>query len=309
MWRLETTAGVWAVKQLNRSRETWWMNDYLIAAEVEQAAWGSGIAMPRPLEPVNPAAALLADVAVDGAVVSFRVHQWCEGRVLDDVGFEVLQWVGETLATLHALPVGLNFADAVVYEPHELHEWQQWLTDVPGDVPVGFVRAVRAYLLDIARAKEIIDQARSDSRGQMTSVFTHRDVKPDNVLLTPTSPILVDWDEAGPDFAEWEVTRAALAFSRRDGGWDQRRFDRVVRTYQAASGREICPLPDSFMGVLRHQLGAAAFLLFRALGHRPVSDAERSAAYGYALEFLAELRASLEQLPRWTGWLQAIARR
>src|SRR5690242_10568971 len=101
MWRLQTTTGVWAVKQLNRSREAWWMKDYRIAARVEQVGWDQGIAMPRPVLPTNAEAPLLADVAVGGDVVSVRVHEWCVGRALGDVGPEVLQWVGETMATLH----------------------------------------------------------------------------------------------------------------------------------------------------------------------------------------------------------------
>lgn len=115
--------------------------------------------------------------------------------------------------------------------------------------------------------------------------------------------MLVDWDGAGLDFAEWEVPRAALAFSRRVGGWHQPSFDRVVRTYQSLTGRRIPPVAASFAGVLRLQLGAAALLLWRALGHRPVTAAERAAAHDHTLEFLNELRTSLEQLDHWAHWL------
>jgi hypothetical protein len=308
MWRLRTAAGVWAVKQLNRSREAWWTNDYRVAAAVEQAAWDHGIAMPRPVHPVNPVAPLLADVTVDGAAVSFRVHEWCAGRVADDIAPEFLHRVGQTLAALHTLPLQAGVAGAVRYEPHELSEWRQWLTDAPHDVPAGFLDAVRAHLPDIALAKHIVEAAWLEIGDELTAVLTHRDVKPDNILLTRTSPVLVDWDEAGLDLAEWEVTRAALAFSRHNGGWDHRRFDLVVGAYLAVGGRPIRPAPAFFAGVLRHQLLAAAFLLFRALGHRPVTVGERTAAYGHTLEFLAEMRASLGQLPQWTVWLRDITR-
>jgi Ser/Thr protein kinase RdoA (MazF antagonist) len=309
MWRLRTTDGEWAVKVLNRSREAWWMSDYRIAAQIEQTAWARAVAMPRPIHPVHPAAPLLADISVDGAVHSVRVHEWCAGQVLADADPDVLRWVGGTLAALHALPVGLDVADAVVYEPHEPREWRQWLADAPDDVPAGFLAAVRAHLPDIARAKEIVDEDRAEIRDRLTPVYTHRDVKPDNVLLTAAGPVLVDWDGAGLDFAEWEVVRAALAFSRDGDGWNRRRFDHVLRTYQAVGGRQVPAVRACFAGVLRQQLMAAAFLLFRALGHRPVTPAERTEAYGHARELLADLRASLQHLPEWTGWLPATAGR
>jgi Ser/Thr protein kinase RdoA (MazF antagonist) len=304
MWRLRTTDGDWAVKVLNRSREPWWMNDYLIAAQVEQTAWAGGIAMPRPLSPLHPAAPMLADFTVDDVVYSARVHEWCAGQPLGDAGPDVLRWVGETIATVHALPVELDVADAVVYGLRQPHEWQRWLDDAPDDVPADFLTEVRAHLPDIAHATEIFNQDQSEIRDQLTPVFTHRDVKPDNLLLTSSSPVLVDWDEAGLDIAEWEIIRAALTFSRDGDGWDQIRFDQVVRSYQGASGRELPAVRACFAGVLEKQLGAASFLLWRALGHRPVTPAERSKAYGHCLEFLTDLRASLRYLPEWTYWLR-----
>jgi len=309
MWKLRTTRGAWAVKQMNRSREPWWMADYGVAAEVERVAFGRGVAMPRPVHPVHPVAPLLADVPVGGVDISFRVHEWCTGRTLADadVPAGTLEWVGATLAALHALPVALSAADGSRYEPHSTDEWSDWLAGDAGEDGADFVARVRSFLPDIAHAKDLVDQASWQPRDQLSAVFTHRDVKPDNVLLTPMSPVLVDWDGAGPDFAEWEVPRAALAFSRRGDGWHQPSFDRVVRTYQSLTGRCIPPVAASFAGVLRLQLGAAAFLLWRALGHRPATAAERATAHDHTLEFLTELRTSLQQLDRWAHWLDLTA--
>jgi aminoglycoside phosphotransferase (APT) family kinase protein len=305
MWRLQTTRGVWAVKQLNRSRERWWMADYEIAAEVERVAFAHGVAMPRPVHPARPTAPLLADVAVEGDDISFRVHEWSPGDALegDDVPAGVLEWVGATLAALHALPVTLSVDDAGLYEPHGPDQWQEWLAGGTGKVRTDFIARVRAFLPDIAHAKGLVDQASWQPRDRLTPVFTHRDVKPDNVLLTSATPVLVDWDGAGLDFAEWEVPRAALAFSRCRDGWHRPSFDRVVRTYQALTGRRIPPVAASFAGVLRLQLGAAALLLWRALGHRPATAVERAAAHEHTLEFLTELRASLQQIDHWAHWL------
>jgi len=310
LWRLSTTRGGWAVKRLNRPREQWWLDDYLLAARIQIAAHHAGIAMPRPISPVRPAAALLADVPVDGALASFLAHEWCAGHALKntDIAPPVLDWVGATLAALHSLPAVPASADATTHEPHGVEEWRDWLDNAPLDASPDFVRAVRAHLPDIARAKDIVDNARSMVGHELTPVFTHRDVKPDNVLVTPTSPLLVDWDGAGLDVAEWEATRAALAFSRTTTSWDRDAFATVLRAYAAAGGRTIAPRGESFAGQLRAQLSGAAWMLFRALGHRPVSPTERAAAHEHALELLAALSASLPRMEQWTRWLHEITR-
>jgi Ser/Thr protein kinase RdoA (MazF antagonist) len=324
MWRLPTTSGVWAAKQLNRSREQWWVDAFETACAVELVAFEHGISMPRPVAPRDQAGSrLLADVPIDRdaevagaggvhenerAAASFVVHEWCSGTALNDLDVppEVLRWVGTTLAAIHSLPVGLDFAAAVQYGPHELSEWEEWLDDVPSAVSGDFISQVRDFLPDIAQAKKIADQGRLELGGELTPVFTHTDVKPDNVLLTPSTPVLVDWEGAGPDYAEWEAARTALAFSRVPGGWRRESFEQVLRAYRASGGQALPAAEGTFAGLLRGRLGAAAYLLWRALGHRPVSAPEQAVAHEHALEMLADLRASLSQLAQWVDWLERL---
>ena len=305
MWRLRTTAGDWAVKQLNRSREQWWSEDYLIAVQIEQCALEQALPMPRPRAPLVPALPLLADIEVGGTLVSFRVHEWLDVRP-STTPFPVdARWVGETLARLHRLPVDLDPADANQYETYGAEDWCVWLDESPEDVPRAFIDSVRAYLPDVAHAKDIVDAACHEIQEQAAPVFTHRDVKPDNVLMTACGPVLVDWDSAGLDLAQPEALRTALAFSREPGGWNGTRFEAVVRAYLGAGGVPIPAAPSMFGAVLRGRLGSAAFQLWRALGYRPTDTAERVRSYGDTHEQLAELRASLAALKEWTRWLSA----
>ncbi|GAB2997421.1 hypothetical protein GCM10027184_60760 [Saccharothrix stipae] len=286
VWRLRTMRGTWAVKRLNRSREDWWLRDYLVSAEVQLDAWARGFPMPRPVHPLEPAAPLLADVRVGDEVASYLVHEWHDGG---PVTSDVSAWVGRVLASLHRLPA----ETAPGYPPHPVEEWREWLDEAPND----FTDAVRGYLPDIAEAGVIA--ARTDG---LTPVATHRDVKPDNVLETPGGPLLLDWDGAGPDHAEWELTRAALHFSRL--GEDRAAFDAVIGSYEAAGGRRPPASPTSFAGLLRVYLGGAAWMVWRALGHRPVTEPERAAAHTHALELLSDLRTSLNRLDGWVDRLR-----
>lgn len=286
VWRLRTSRGTWAVKRLNRSREDWWMRDYLVSARIQLDAYDRGVPMPRPIHPLEPAAPLLADVAVGDGIASFLVHEWHDGGPLTS---DVSEWVGTTLASLHRRTAEA----AAIPPPHPVEEWREWLDEVPSD----FTEAVRAYLPDIAEARAIATEPHD-----FTPVDTHRDVKPDNVLQTPAGPVLLDWDGAGPDFAEWELTRAAVHFSRL--GEDRTAFDRVISACESAGGHRPPPSPASFAGLLRVYLGGAAWMVWRALGHRPVTPAERAAAHPHALELLADLRTSLTRLDAWTARLR-----
>ncbi|APU15996.1 phosphotransferase family protein [Actinoalloteichus sp. GBA129-24] len=314
--------------------------------------------MPRPVPPRSPAAPLLADLPIEGGSVSFLVHEWCAGSALTaaDITPELAEWVGRTLAALHSLPLDVRPAEAPSDAVHSVDEWRDWLDDAAGDTAPDFVDSVRVHLPDVARATEIVAAALVRVGDGPTPVLTHRDLKPDNVLRTSGTPILVDWDGAGLDVAEWEAVRAASAFRRAaagagpallpsagpdsggsaigldSAGLDSTGLDstgsdsagshlagsaamrsaaagnvdvfsRVLRSYTAAGGRRIAPTAEAFAGLLRTQLGGAAWMLFRALGHRPVTPPERAAAHEHALELLADLHTSLTEIPTWTRWL------
>jgi hypothetical protein len=301
VWRLETERGTWAVKQLNRSRESWWTGAYLVSVDIEKSAFERGVAMPEPVVPMEPSAPFLADIAIDGSVKSFRVHGWCSGHRLSDVNIDdaTLTWVGRTLSALHQNATKPNATDAPSFDPHPVEDWIRWLDEDTGE----FGDAVRTYLPHVAEAIAIIGEALRSGGGVFTPVLTHRDVKPDNILLTPGNPVLLDWDSGGVDLAEWELVRAALDFCRIDGGRSKDAFQRVIRSYNDAGGAPVAHSTAVLGGVLHSQLASAAYFLWRGLGHRPVTAKEREASREYALETLCSLKASLSEIERWTQWL------
>jgi serine/threonine protein kinase len=163
--------------------------------------------------------------------------------------------------------------------------WHEWLKGHD----TAFAQ-VRQHLPTVAAALKYL----SRPSPALTPVATHRDIKPDNVLLTVTGPLLLDWDSAGPDTAEHELLRSALAM----GFEQQRPFARTIAAYRRAGGRPIRADPALFHGVVDGQLRTAEWLLWRALGHRGDDTATRAQA---GTECLARLRGAAKSLRRIPG--------
>ncbi|MEU4235847.1 aminoglycoside phosphotransferase family protein [Actinoplanes sp. NPDC026619] len=279
LFRLETTTGRYAAKRLNLVDEPWWWDAYHASARIERAAAAAGVRMPERMPPVV--------AALDGRY--WQLHRWCDGRNPTEPADDLADWTGVTLARLHSLRTGED--PTARYPLHPLDSWPGWLAEQD----TGFTREVREHLPTVAA---VLEHLRRPSP-PLTPVVTHGDIKPDNVLLTPAGPVLLDWDSAGPDIAEYEVLRSALAM----GFEQQRPFVRTVTAYHRAGGRPLVADPALFHGIVEAQLGGAQWLLWRALGHRGDDAATRAQS---ATECVARLRGaakSMRLIPEWTGWL------
>ena len=303
MWRLTTSRGSFAVKELNRDfGNPNYLPWYDRAFRVELAAFRAGISMPRPL-PVPGAERCYAELPGGEHPVTVRVHEWVEGRMpAPDDDFPALgRAIGEILGRIHGLALPGDRALADLLTVHGAAHWQTLSERVQrADRP--WAARLAQVLPAIAELEAVVIAARHDPE---PAVMTHCDADVKNALITRDGRmLLVDWDAAGPASPRHEIVTAMLDWSgtyERDP--DPATAHAVLAGYRAAGGAPPAADATAFAGVFKSGLNWLEYNLRRSLGERLQSEAQRQIAED-------EVVMALEYLPRfavsWQRWLRLL---
>ncbi|MFJ1672730.1 phosphotransferase enzyme family protein [Streptomyces bottropensis] len=237
VWRLSGGGGgSWAVKELlfgcdgeQVGRE----------AALRDAAEELGISAPRLFADRDGAYASRLPDSMGGAYV--KVYDWVDGSEADPADPQVLAWCGRTLAVLHRAGEGTKETPDGWYErcPGE-GDWAA-LCEAVGRAGVPWAHALERFVAGPAR--ELAAYVTPCEGGDV--VTSHLDMRPQNVLVGRSGPVLLDWDNAGPVSAERELARAVHVWA----GGDDFRADaarRLVRGYREAGGRAVVRGTESF---------------------------------------------------------------
>lgn len=298
MWRIETTHGVFAVKQMDRIEAPGW---YDRAFALERAAYAAGVPLPRPV----PAAAngrCLAELrTADGTSVAVRAHQWIEGSKLDNGAVypdRDLERIAVVLAMLHALRM---HADVTAREALRIFGDEHWraLADRADAEAQAWAADMRALLAPVHDLEQYLLAARNDPTPLLVS---HRDADQKNVMRTARDELLlVDWDQAGPVNPRHDLADHALVWAgvHRDEP-DPHAVGTFVAAYRSAGGTSEPFRPTDLAELVAKRLGWIEFNVHRALGEQIRSGADR-------LTGAQAIRRNTEQLPRilrsLDGWL------
>lgn len=170
-----------------------------------------------------------------------KLYDWVDGTEADPCDPEILRWCGRTLALLHRAGEGASETPDDWYEtcPAEA-DWAALYTEsrqagVPWADELGRFLDTRMPAL----ARHV---TRSGPDGV---VLSHLDMQPQNVLVGPAGPTLVDWDNAGPVAADRELARAVYFWAgRNDFSAASARL--LVRAYRDAGGPAVVDGLDAF---------------------------------------------------------------
>ncbi|MEH0548827.1 aminoglycoside phosphotransferase family protein [Streptomyces sp. B21-105] len=233
----------WAVKELLFDGDE---EQVLREAALRDAAEGLGIASPRLLPDRAGAYLTRLGGSPDGPCV--KLYEWVEGARADASDPELLSWCGRTLAVLHRAGADTAGTPGPWYErcpsPAEwagLHARVRRAGVPWGDALGRFVASSAGELARhvTASVADGVPAAGADV------VMSHLDVQPQNVLVGPHGPVLLDWDNAGPTSAGRELAQVVFVWS---GGNDFHAGSarRLVRAYREAGGRPVLKGLDSF---------------------------------------------------------------
>ncbi|NYH91967.1 phosphotransferase [Actinopolymorpha rutila] len=242
-WRLTTSAGRFLVKELWPDEDRPWADELNWRRTFEERVAAAGIRIPPPVPPPTKAYGWTSRVAGRGA---YRVTEWVEHRKVtaDD---DLSDWLGRVLAVLHSFePYPSDTGDLEpFYYVHPADRWREWAAQARRQGrpwATEFAGRLDGYLRQTERL-------RTTYSGIGDHVLTHRDMVPFNVLMTPTGPVLTDWDVIGPDSASLETGFAAVTFAYRD----PRLVRRTLASYAANGGKLVGGLGENLFA---HKLGS-----------------------------------------------------
>ena len=302
LWRLHTTRGVFAIKQLNPMfmRRAGIRDAYRVTERIAEAMAVRGV----------PAAVALKGEGEGGTVqeignATYIVYDWVEGKTLSThaVEPERTRLIGTILARMH----GLSQQDFPELEQpdEELFSEDEWdmLTFQASDRDIPWTQQVRMALpLLVEWSKLATEASKILSR---TSVISHRDLDQKNVIWRDVvSPVVIDWEAAGLTNPSMDVVGAALYWSGQNVQPPREEsFHALLEGYVTSGGIIHDPGIVALHGVIGNWLGWLLFNMHRSLGESVNSKEERLLGVRETTRTLSTLRALATNAETWAQWV------
>ena len=208
---MRTDAGEFAVHAMAEGPTIVDRLDRVLA--LERAAAAAGVTLAAPVaDPVTGRAAVLLD---DQPVV---VHHWVDaGPVhVDRSPPGLYRRLGGSVAALHGLDPHLAPGTRLTRLP-DAGTWRT-IADAAAGKGLPWASELRDGAAGLAAATAVVD--RWDHEAGEPDVVGHRDLTSMNLLDLDGTPVLIDWEDAGPIGAGDELGRTALDNLGRDGVFD-----------------------------------------------------------------------------------------
>lgn len=215
VWRLTTTQGSWAVKELLQPQTEAELSP---GAGLQEAAVSAGLPAPAVVRTTD--GSVLAEV--DGR--QFRVLSWVDVRPAD-VTLDVAR-VGRLVAALHQLGApGEGEVDPWYTQPVGPDGWD--------DLVVRLISAGSPLAADVAGLHDELCRNEELLEPPRTLQPLHLDLWADNVRVTPTGDLCVlDWDNSGLGDPRQELAVVLFEFT----SWSPARTRALYAAYVDAGG-------------------------------------------------------------------------
>ncbi len=298
MWRLETTNGVFAVKDLNPEiiASPGVPEVYRVSERIVRSAVAAGI-------PAIPAMQRRGDPLLVLSDRSVLVFPWFEGTSVreDAVTPGEGRRIGELLARLHDLHVDTDGLERPDDAAPRVDSWRD-LFARGAAVEQGWARDPEARVGELTtwtrRANEGADGLDSDF------VVSHRDLDPKNVMWdSQGEPCLIDWEGAGLISPSVELIEVALNWSgQRIGAPKRDVFEAVLGSYLSVRPSVQIQARAAMACCLGGWLNWLHYNVRRSLGDTHAGTDERALGAREAETTLGTLRRLADGIEIWASW-------
>jgi Ser/Thr protein kinase RdoA (MazF antagonist) len=295
IWRLKTTTGRWALKEVFRPG-----GDAAELARVDaafqEAALGAGVPLPRPI--VARDGRVLVEVGPADHRRSIRVYSWVDLRGRDAI--VPIPEVAAILGRLHGLAIAdMRPIDPWFREPVPAERWPE-LVDRAHTAGVSWAAALERLVPDLLAGTELAIRAFASAGSgggppdpAAATITCHLDYNPENVLLdTSGRTVVVDWENSGPELPEQELASAVAEFVA-----DPADTADFLRAYADAGGPALLRDRSSFGMILTIQSALARTYAERALDPS-FSDEDRARSAHWVADIAAQV-FTIERIDRW----------
>ncbi len=304
LWRLRTTRGQFAVKQLDPEI----MRRPGIAAVYRQseciASAMAAHALPAVAARCRPHT---SDPLLETGAAAFLVYAWIDGETLSPapVAPDRAYQIGALLGRIHALRLTGHSPPEPDWPHVASHEWAE-LARRAAAAQLPWATEIAAAIPDLSRWSDLYRALAPTLRRSL--VISHRDLDQKNVLwIDHDTPRLVDWEAAGLINPTLELAGTALAWSGQSvGAPSQATFAALIAGYHDAGGEQVVSGRDALLGGLGPRLDWLRFNMRRSL----IMDAARAEEQAIGLRetpaTLAAIRSLVTNLDLWSSWMDRV---
>jgi thiamine kinase-like enzyme len=244
-------------------------------ADLCRAAAAAGLKLTQSISAID--GSYVQRLPTPAGEVVLRLNTWACGRELRPTDSGRAEYLGRTLGTLHALRFpAASQPDPYFTTPPSDDAWAALLEKAAAasDRIPDLARMLRHRVPELMVLGSHVDTA-----VQQDLIFSHRDVKPANVLRDDSSGALtlIDWDEAGPISPSRELASQLCVWHVQDGTVQPEQIRRTVRAYQAAGGHGAVDSLASFSLRLANDLNYIHDEVLAALGDDLPEDMRKHA--------------------------------
>lgn len=284
MFLLQTTTGTYAIKLLNPiilSRPTA-RQKFIDSERIVTALAGEVSALPA--------------LTINGSALHqigtqyYLVFPWVDGLTLliDQVTPDHAEQIGKQLGRVHSADLSSlkiqqsaeSLDPPISWNTFEEQVHQQELT------------ALEPFITHVERIKRWDSEASAARKHLLgTTVLSHRDLDAKNVLWKSGTPILIDWESAGPIHPMHDFLETALYWSLDENNQLQyTHFEAFTNGYVSTGSKLHFPIEPALSAGYASKLGWLAYSLSKALRLEPVTEQEQLVAVQQVLETLKVLK-------------------